>query len=55
MERRAIVIKGCVPGKPGSLVEVTPAKIVSGILCLHGHAHEMQLHVQQVPAFSLEV
>ena len=29
LERMAIVIKGCVPGKPGSLVEVTPAKIVS--------------------------
>uniref|UniRef100_A0A7S3VGR8 Large ribosomal subunit protein uL3c n=1 Tax=Dunaliella tertiolecta TaxID=3047 RepID=A0A7S3VGR8_DUNTE len=28
LARKAIVIKGCVPGKPGSVVEVTPAKIV---------------------------
>ena len=27
--RQAIVIKGCVPGKPGTIVEVTQAKIVS--------------------------
>lgn len=27
-ERGAVVIKGSLPGKPGSLVEITPAKIV---------------------------
>eukprot|EP00983_Pelagomonas_calceolata_P027020 848902-Pelagomonas_calceolata.AAC.1 len=32
LARKAIVIKGCVPGKPGSVVEVTPAKIVSAYL-----------------------
>ena len=27
-ERQAIVVSGTVPGKPGNLVEITPAKIV---------------------------
>ncbi len=27
-EKRAIVVKGSVPGKPGNVVEITPAKIV---------------------------
>jgi large subunit ribosomal protein L3 len=28
MERRAIVLKGSIPGKPGGVVEITPCKIV---------------------------
>lgn len=28
VERRAIVVKGCVPGKAGSLVEIAPAKFL---------------------------
>lgn len=32
LERKAIVIKGSVPGKPGAVVEVMPAKIV-GVNC----------------------
>lgn len=27
-ERGAIVVHGCVPGKPGNVLEITPAKIV---------------------------
>ena len=27
-ERGAVVVKGSVPGKPGNLLEITPAKIV---------------------------
>lgn len=27
-ERNALVIKGCVPGKPGSIIEITQAKVV---------------------------
>lgn len=28
MERRALVVKGSVPGKPGSVIEITPGKLV---------------------------
>ena len=28
VERRALVVKGSVPGKPGTVVEVTPGKVV---------------------------
>eukprot|EP00798_Chlamydomonas_sp_ICE-L_P031671 gene31671-6873_t len=28
VERKAIVVKGSVPGKPGALLEIIPAKMV---------------------------
>lgn len=28
MERKAIVLKGSVPGKPGGVLEITPYKLV---------------------------
>ena len=27
-EKGAIVVKGAIPGKPGNIVEITPAKIL---------------------------
>ena len=28
VERRALVVKGSVPGKPGAVLEITPGKLV---------------------------
>lgn len=30
LERRAIVVKGSVPGKPGNILEIAPAKVRAG-------------------------
>lgn len=32
LERKAIVVKGSVPGKPGNILEIAPAKVRSGVL-----------------------
>jgi len=33
-ERGAIVVHGSVPGKPGNVLEITPAKVTSGFRVL---------------------